>query len=90
MEGQKIEGKAIADIFNIPQKEAEALEQLLFETHNIDRVKQAKELTSHTTEESRLIIENVKKQYPHLEAKAKEVNTLLTNLLDEWGAQSFG
>jgi hypothetical protein len=88
MEGQKIEGKAMADIFNMPQKEAEALETLLFETHNIDRVKQAKELTSHTTEESRLIIDNIKKQYPHLEAKAKEVNTLLTNLLDEWGVKS--
>ncbi|HUV85022.1 MAG TPA: LPD38 domain-containing protein, partial [Methanosarcinales archaeon] len=88
MEGQKIEGKAIADIFNMPQKEAQALEDLLFETHNIDRVHQAKELTGKTTEESKLIIENIKKQYPHLEAKAKEVNTLLKNMLDEWGVKS--
>jgi hypothetical protein len=88
MEGQKIEGKSIFDIFNMPEKEAQALEELLFETHNIDRVKQGKELTSHTTEESKLIIDNIKKQYPHLEAKAKEVNTLLKNMLDEWGVKS--
>jgi hypothetical protein len=88
MEGKKIEGKAIADIFNMPEKEAQALEDLLFETHNIDRVKQGKELTSRTTEESKLIIDNIKKQYPHLEAKAKEVNTLLKNMLDEWGVKS--
>jgi transcriptional regulator CtsR len=88
MEGKPIEGKAIADIFNMPEKEAQALEDLLFETHNIDRVKQGKELTSHTTEESKLIIDNIKKQYPQLEAKAKEVNTLLKNMLDEWGVRS--
>jgi hypothetical protein len=88
MEGKPIEGKSISDIFNMPEKEAQALEDLLFETHNIDRVKQAKELTGKTTEESRLIIDGIKKQYPHLEAKAKEVNTLLKNLLDEWGVKS--
>jgi transcriptional regulator CtsR len=88
MEGKPIEGKAVSDIFNMSEKEAQALEDLLFETHNIDRVKQGKELTSRTTEESKLIIDNIKKQYPHLEEKAKEVNILLKNLLDEWGVKS--
>jgi hypothetical protein len=88
MEGQKIEGKAIAEIFKMPKQEAEAFENLLFETHNIDRVKQGKELTGKTTEESMQIIADIKKQYPHLEEKAKEINTLLKNMLDEWGVKS--
>jgi hypothetical protein len=88
MEGQKIEGKAIADIFKMPDNEAKAFEELLFETHNIDRVKQGKELTGRTTEESKQAIKDIKELYPHLEAKAKEVNTLLKNMLDEWGVKS--
>jgi len=88
MAGQRIEGAAVKKIFDMPKNQLKQFEDYAFETHNIDRVKQQKRLTGKTIEESKQVVSSLGTQFPHFKERLKEINTLLTGLLREWGVKS--
>ncbi|MGE5328239.1 MAG: LPD38 domain-containing protein, partial [Deltaproteobacteria bacterium] len=90
MEGKKVIDRGLQEVFNLPKEEQQALDELLFHQHNIDRIKQKKPVFgfNDTTANSQQIVNAIKKQYPHLEESAKVVTDTLKSLLDEWGVKS--
>lgn len=90
MEGKKIVDKGMEEIYNLPKEQQGKLDELLFHQHNIDRIKQGKQLLDYniTSADSQKAVNDILKQYPNLKVNADEVRKTLDSLLDEWGVKS--
>jgi hypothetical protein len=88
MAGQKIKGKAVREIFNMPKDQLKAFDDYMFNKLNPERIKQGKELLQHDSQTSAQIVSELEKTYPHFKQKGDEVYELLNGMLDEWGVAS--